>query len=74
VTDERRIQGHPLVHRGRQSAALYAYAAARNRDVLCLAHVTDTMAVAGDDLEKGHANGAVAALAVTAAIASVLQA
>jgi uridine phosphorylase len=57
-----------------ESAALYAYAAARNREVLCLAHVTNTMAVAGDDFEKGHANGATAALAMTAAIARVLQA
>jgi uridine phosphorylase len=57
-----------------ESAALYAYAAARNRDVLCLAHVTNTMAVAGDDFEKGHANGATAALAMTAAIARELQA
>jgi uridine phosphorylase len=56
-----------------ESAALYAYAAARNRDVLCLAHVTNTMAVHGDDFEKGAANGAVAAIALTAAIATVLS-
>ncbi len=57
-----------------ESAALYAYAAARNRDVLCLAHVTNTMATGGDDFEKGHANGALAAIRVTAGIAGVLQA
>jgi hypothetical protein len=57
-----------------ESAALYAYAAARGRDVLCLAHVTNTMAVGGDDFEKGQANGALAAIAMTAAIAQVLQA
>jgi uridine phosphorylase len=57
-----------------ESAALYAYAAARNRDVLCLAHVTNTMAVSGDDFEKGQANGAPSAIAMTAAIARVLQA
>lgn len=57
-----------------ESAALYAYAAARNRDVLCLAHVTNTMAVSGKDFEKGHANGALAAIAMTAAIARALQA
>jgi uridine phosphorylase len=56
-----------------ESAALYAYAAARNRDVLCLAHVTNTMAVAGDDFEKGDANGAPAAIAMTAAVADVLR-
>jgi uridine phosphorylase len=57
-----------------ESAALYAYAAARGRDVLCLAHVTNTMAVSGDDFEKGQANGALAAIAMTAAIAQVLRA
>jgi uridine phosphorylase len=57
-----------------ESAALYAYAAARNRDVVCLAHVTNTMAVDGDDFEKGDANGAPAAIAMTAAIARVLDA
>jgi hypothetical protein len=56
-----------------ESAALYAYAAARNRDVLCVAHVTNTMAVAGDDFEKGDANGAVAAIAMTAAVAGLLS-
>jgi uridine phosphorylase len=56
-----------------ESAALYAYAAARNRDVLRLAHVTNTMAVNGDDFEKGHASGALAAIAMTAAIARALQ-
>ena len=57
-----------------ESAALYAYAAARGRDVLCLAHVTNTMAVSGDDFEKGQANGALAAIAMTAAVAQVLRA
>ena len=57
-----------------ESAALYAYAAARGRDVLCLAHVTNTMAVSGDDFEKGQANGALAAIAMTAAISQVLRA
>lgn len=56
-----------------EAAALYAYAAARHRDVVCLAHVTNTMAVAGDDFEKGHADGAVAALALTAVIAGALR-
>jgi uridine phosphorylase len=52
-----------------EAAALYAYAAACGRDVVCLAHVTNTMAVAGDDFEKGHDNGASASLTVAAAIA-----
>jgi hypothetical protein len=57
-----------------ESAALYAYAAARDRDVLCLAHVTNTMATAGDDFEKGHANGALAAIRMTGAIGRAVQA
>jgi uridine phosphorylase len=56
-----------------EAAALYAYATARRRDVVCLAHVTNTMATTGDDFEKGHANGAMAALAVTATIARTLH-
>jgi len=57
-----------------ESAALYAHAAARGRDVLCLSHVTNTMAVDGHNFEKGKANGALAAIAMTAAIAQMLQA
>jgi len=56
-----------------EAAALYAYAAARNRDVVCLAHVTNTMALTGDDFEKGEANGARAALTVAAATAHALD-
>jgi uridine phosphorylase len=56
-----------------EAAALYAYAAARGRDVIALAHVTNTMAIDGDDFEKGHANGATAALALTAAITRILR-
>ena len=56
-----------------EAAALYAYAAATGRDVVCLAHVTNTMAAHGDDFDKGSANGATAALAVTGAIARALH-
>jgi uridine phosphorylase len=55
-----------------EAAALYAYAAARSRDVVALAHVTNTMAVTGDDFDKGHANGATASLALAVAIARLL--
>lgn len=56
-----------------EAAALYAYAAATDRKVVCLAHVTNTMAVNGNDFEKGTAGGAVAALQVTAAVAGALR-
>lgn len=45
-----------------EAAALYAYATALGRDVLCVAHVTNTMATEGDDFEKGEAGGALDAL------------
>ena len=51
-----------------EAAALYAFARARNRKVLCLAHVTNTMAVANQDFEKGEADGSIDALRVLKAI------
>ncbi|MCC6225347.1 MAG: nucleoside phosphorylase [Microthrixaceae bacterium] len=56
-----------------EAAALYAYAAARGRDVICVAHVTNTMATDGDDFEKGEADGALAALEVYGAIIAALR-
>lgn len=55
-----------------EAAALYAYAAARQRDVVCIAHVTNTMATRGDDFEKGNDNGTHRILAVVDAIARKL--
>src|SRR5207248_7620765 len=52
-----------------EAAALYAFAAARGKPVLCLAHVTNQMAVEAGDLEKGEADGAHASLRVIAAVA-----
>jgi uridine phosphorylase len=52
-----------------EAAALYAFAAARQKPVLCFAHVTNRMAVEGGDFEKGEADGAYASLAVIAAVA-----
>lgn len=54
-----------------EAAALYTFARAAGVSVLCLAHVTNTMAQAGDDFEKGEADGTAAALAILAAVASV---
>lgn len=45
-----------------EAAALYAFARARSRKVLCFAHVTNRMAVTEGDFEKGEANGAQEAL------------
>jgi uridine phosphorylase len=52
-----------------EAAALYAFAAARARPVLCFAHVTNQMARIEGDFEKGEADGSVDALAVIAAVA-----
>lgn len=52
-----------------EAAALYAFAEARRRSVLCFAYVTNQMAQIEGDFEKGEADGAVDALAVIAAAA-----
>jgi hypothetical protein len=46
----------------------------RGSRVLCLAHVTNTMGLSGEDFEKGEANGAHDALQVLGALAASLQA
>ncbi len=50
-----------------EAAALYAFAQARKKPVLCFAHVTNQMGQAGD-FEKGEANGAKAAIALVHAV------
>jgi uridine phosphorylase len=52
-----------------EAAALYAFARAKAVRVLCIAHVTNTMGQAGQDFEKGAADGTADALAVLGAIA-----
>jgi len=56
-----------------EAAALYAFAEVRGFDVVCVAHVTNTMATDGDDFEKGDADGAHDALEVVAAILGCLR-
>ena len=53
-----------------EAAALYAFATARQRAVLCFAHVTNQMAQVHGDFEKGKANGAIDALDLLAAVAA----
>ena len=57
-----------------EAAALYAFARARYKPVLCLAHVTNQMAVADGDFEKGEAEGAYDSLAVIEAVARAWRA
>ncbi|HLJ64258.1 MAG TPA: nucleoside phosphorylase, partial [Stellaceae bacterium] len=54
-----------------EAAALYAFAKARDKAVLCFAHVTNQMAVNEGDFEKGESDGTRASLEVIAAAARV---
>ena len=47
-----------------EAAALYAFAAARERSVVCFAHVTNQMGRIEGDFEKGEANGTADAMKV----------
>jgi len=55
----------------KEAAALYTYASARHRSIVCLAHVTNTMAVDGDD-KGGADNGVHDTLAVAGTAAAAL--
>ena len=55
-----------------EAAALYAFAKARRKPVLCFAHVTNQMGQIEGDFEKGEANGATASLALVRAVAEAL--
>lgn len=52
-----------------EAAALYSFAQARDRKVLCFAHVTNQMGTTACDFEKGLADGAIEALELVAAAA-----
>ena len=56
-----------------EAAALYAFARAAGVPILCLAHVTNTMAQGGDDFEKGEGDGARDALDVLRAAVAALR-
>ncbi len=47
-----------------EAAALYALATAKNKNIICFAHVTNTMAQTEGDFEKGLAQGSHTSLAV----------
>ena len=56
-----------------EAAALYTFARAAGRRVLCLAHVTNTMGQAAEDFEKGEADGTRDALAILGTVVSALH-
>lgn len=51
-----------------EAAALYTFARETGRRVLCVAHVTNTMGLSGQDFEKGEAQGAGEAIRMLEAI------
>lgn len=56
-----------------EAAALYAFAEAKQKRVICLAHVTNHMATIEGDFEKGTANGSDKALELLAMIATIYR-
>ena len=56
-----------------EAAALYAFSQARNRSVLCFAHVTNQMGRIEGDFEKGNADGAEESLKVIGLTAGQLR-
>jgi uridine phosphorylase len=56
-----------------EAAALYAFARKKDKPVLCLAHVTNTMGRADEDFEKGEADGTVDALKILEALAHAFR-
>jgi purine-nucleoside phosphorylase len=57
-----------------EAAALYAFAEARNKPVVCFAHVTNAMATVENDFEKGEGNGNEALTTLIAAVARLWRA
>lgn len=47
-----------------EAAALYAFAQAKNKDVICFAHLTNTMAQQEGDFEKGEHFGSIDTLSL----------
>ncbi len=51
-----------------EAAALYAFAKARQKSVVCFAHVTNQMGISEGDFEKGEADGSKDALEVISSV------
>jgi uridine phosphorylase len=55
-----------------EASALYTFAEVRKKPVICFANVTNTMGRAGDDFEKGEADGTTASLRLLEAIVRLI--
>jgi hypothetical protein len=56
-----------------EAAALYAFAQARDKAVVCFVQITNSMGQVDGNFGKGEANGADAALALIAATVTALR-
>jgi uridine phosphorylase len=56
-----------------EAAALYAFAEARNKDVICFARVTNQMATSTNEFEKGHNKGNTALIHLISATIDQLE-
>ena len=52
-----------------EAASLYAFAEARQKPVICFAHITNQMACIEGDFEKGEADGSVDSLRLIGLVA-----
>ena len=68
------MRGRGLLAVEMEAAALYAFARARRKPVICFAHVTNQMGLIEGDFEKGEANGSADALAIVVRTARRLMA
>lgn len=57
-----------------EASALYAFAQAAQKDIICFAHITNQMATQGDDFEKGHNNGNTAMIKLIQTVFSLVRA
>ena len=67
----REAEGEGILAVEMETAALYAFAAARRAAVLCFAHVTNTMGQSEKEFEKGPDEGVAQSLRVVVALLSI---
>ena len=56
-----------------ESSALYAFAKAKNKDVICFAHLTNTMAQQKGDFEKGDDFGSLDTLKLVEGVLGIFS-
>lgn len=56
-----------------EAAALYAFAQAAQKDIICFAHITNQMATTNNDFEKGQNNGNTAMIELIRTVISLHQ-